>query len=473
MPKPYLIHYYFIATHLFSALVFCSDASFCDQITFPKLCNSIFGPKLEPRESHSFDAQAKIAWMDCLELYEDVIRHINLSTTHMSPTDIEKWLSVALVNYKSCQNRFKDSDLSLNLKLHSQTFLKSLVELLAENKTLATDFLRAHDHQRIQLAEGGTTYANLVVAQDGSGDFKTVTEAIKASEKLRINIERFVIHVKSGVYKENIVIEQSMNNLTLIGDGIDATVITNDRNYEEGYTTGDTATAQIWGPGFVAMGITFENTAGPAKQQAIALLSSSDLSVFYRCSFKGYQDTLCLLKYHQFYRECDIYGTVDFIFGDAAAVLQNCNIYVRNPLPGQQNTITAQGRTDPLSTTGFVMHKSRVSPAPELALANGPVSTFLGRPWKDYSRVVFVKCYLDSFIDPLGWMPFLGDSAFDNVYYAEYMNIGKGADTGGRVTWPGYHVLTTGEEVEQFSVGRFFAGEFWIPSTGVPFDSSL
>ncbi|KAI3679995.1 hypothetical protein L2E82_50732 [Cichorium intybus] len=408
MPKPYLIHYYFIATHLFSALVFCSDASFCDQTPFPKLCNSIFGPKLEPHESHSFDAKAKTAWMDCLELYVDVIRHINISTTHMSPTDIEKWLSVAL-------------------------FL---------------DFLRAHNHQRIQLAEGGTTYANLVVAQDGSGDFKTVTEAIKASETRRINTERFVIHVKSGVYKENIVIDQSMNNLTLIGDGIDATVITNARNYVKGYTTADTATAQIWGPGFVATGITFENTA-------------------------GYQHTLCLLKYRQFYRECDIYGTIDFIFGDAAAVLQNCNIYVRNPLPGQQNTITAQGRTDPLSATGFVMHKSRVSPAPELALTNGPVSTFLGRPWKDYSRVVFVKCYLDSFIDPLGWMPFPRDSAFDKVYYAEYMNTRKGADTGGRVTWPGYHVLTTGEEVEQFSVRRFFAGEFWIPSTGVPFDSSL
>ncbi|CAH1415160.1 unnamed protein product [Lactuca virosa] len=383
MPKPYLIHYYFIATHLFLALVFCSDASFCNQSLFPKLCNSIFGPKFPPHEPHTFDAQAKTAWMDCLEIYEDAIHHINHSNTYMSPSDVEKWPSVALVNHQACQNGFKD------LKNLLQNLSKSLVDLLADNKPSTAYFSKA-------------TGANLVVAQDGSGDFKTITRALKASQHRRTGTDRFVIHVKSGVYKEHIFIKQSMTNLTLIGDGIDASVITNNRNCKDGHTTADTATVQIWGSGFVAIGITFENTAGPRKQQAIALLSASDLSAFYKCSFKGYQDTLCLLKYRQFYRECDIYGTIDFIFGDAAAVLQNCNIYVRNPLPGQQNTITAQGRTD-----------------------------------------------------------------------AQYMNTGNGANTGGRVRWPGYHVLSTAGEVEQFSVQRFFDGELWIPSTGVPFDSSL
>ncbi|XP_023768591.1 pectinesterase [Lactuca sativa] len=401
--------------------------------------------------------------MDCLELYEDAIHHINHSTTYISPTDVEKWLSVAIVNHQACQNGFKD--LKKNLL---QNFSKSLVDLLADNKpsTSIAYFSKAIE-------------TNLVVAQDGSGDFKTITRALKASQHRRTGTDRFVIHVKSGVYKEHIFIKQSMINLTLIGDGIDATVITNNRNCKDGYITADTATVQIWGSGFVAIGITFENTAGPRKQQVIALLSASDLSIFYKCSFKGYQDTLCLLKYRQFYRECDIYGTIDFIFGDAAAVLQNCNIYVRNPLPGQQNTITAQGRTDARSTTGFVMHNSHFTAAPDLILAQesgvGSIRTFLGRPWKDYSRVVFIKCYLDSLIDSLGWMPFQGnsDSVFDKVYYAEYMNTGNGANTGGRVRWPGYHVLSTASEVEQFSVQSFFDGELWIPSTGVPFDSSL
>lgn len=218
------------------------------------------------------------------------------------------------------------------------------------------------------------------------------------------------------------------------------------------------------------MGITFENTAGPEYGQAIALLSASDFSVFYRCSFKGFQDTLCLLRYRQFYRECDIYGTVDFIFGDASGFLQNCNIYVRTPLPGQQNTITAQGRVEQTSTTGFVIHNSRISSSPDSTPANGPVMTYLGRPWRDYSRVVYIKCDFDIMIDPTGWLPYNGNSAaFDRVYYAEYLNKGIGANTDGRVTWPGYHPLMSGEEAEQFSVRNFFAGESWIPQTGVPF----
>nr|KAJ0217394.1 hypothetical protein LSAT_V11C300109590 [Lactuca sativa] len=328
------------------------------------------------------------------------------------------------------------------------------------------------DDRLIQLAEGGEIkQVDLVVAQDGSGDFSTVVEAIKASENRRTGTDRFIIYVKSGVYIENVIINSSMHNLTLIGEGIDATVITNNKNVNDGYETYNTATFQIWGSGFVAIGITFENTAGPEKLQAVALLSASDLSAFFRCSFKGYQDTLCLFQQRQFYRECDIYGTVDFIFGDAIAVLQDCNIYLRKPLFGQQNTITAQGRTDSSSATGFVIHNSQVTAAPGLTLADGSVKNFLGRPWRDYSRVVFVKCNLDSLIDPQGWMPYRDSSAFDKLYYAEAMNSGEGANTSGRVRWPGFHVLTGDQEAEQFSVRNFLAGDSWIPQTGIPFDS--
>ncbi|KAL7610909.1 hypothetical protein Lser_V15G10349 [Lactuca serriola] len=330
------------------------------------------------------------------------------------------------------------------------------------------------DDRLIQSAEGGEIkQVDLVVAQDGSGDFSTVVEAIKASENRRTGTDRFIIYVKSGVYIENVIINSSMHNLTLIGEGIDATVITNNKNVNDGYETYNTATFQIWGSGFVAIGITFENTAGPEKLQAVALLSASDLSAFFRCSFKGYQDTLCLFQQRQFYRECDIYGTVDFIFGDAIAVLQDCNIYLRKPLFGQQNTITAQGRTDSSSATGFVIHNSQVTAAPGLTLADGSVKNFLGRPWRDYSRVVFVKCNLDSLIDPQGWMPYRDSSAFDKLYYAEAMNSGEGANTSGRVRWPGFHVLTGDQEAEQFSVRNFLAGDSWIPQTGIPFDSGI
>jgi pectinesterase len=132
--------------------------------------------------------------------------------------------------------------------------------------------------------------------------------------------------------------------------------------------------------------MTYENTAGPQKQQAVALRVSSDHAVFYRCSFKGYQDTLFVHSLRQFYRDCHIYGTIDFIFGDAPVVFQNCDIFVRRPLEQQANVITAQGRDDPNENTGISIQGSRVQPAPDFIAVKDSFRTYLGRPWKQYSR---------------------------------------------------------------------------------------
>lgn len=229
----------------------------------------------------------------------------------------------------------------------------------------------------------------------------------------------------------------------------------------------------VSGDGFIARGITFENTAGPEKESAVALRSSSDTSIFFDCSFKGYQDTLYVHTKRQFYRNCDIYGTVDIIFGDAAAVLQNCNIYLRKPIAQQKNIITAQGRTNPDSNTGIVVHNSRVVAGPELAPVVRSVKTYLGRPWKEYSRTVYIKCLLGPLIDPEGWLPWNGDFALSTLYYGEYMNVGPGANTGGRVNWPGYHPVMSTEEAEMFSVRSILDGDSWLPATGVPFTSVI
>jgi len=230
--------------------------------------------------------------------------------------------------------------------------------------------------------------------------------------------------------------------------------------------------AAVVGDGFIAQDITFRNTAGAANHQAVALRSGSDLSVFYRCSFEGYQDTLYVYSDRQFYRECDIYGTVDFIFGNAAVVFQNCNIYARNP-PNKVNTITAQGRTDPNQNTGISIHNSRVTAASDLNPVQSSVKTYLGRPWKQYSRTVFMKTYLDSLINGEGWMEWSGDFALNTLYYGEYMNTGPGSSTANRVKWLGYHVITSASEASKFTVGNFIAGNSWLPATSVPFTSSL
>jgi pectinesterase len=218
--------------------------------------------------------------------------------------------------------------------------------------------------------------------------------------------------------------------------------------------------------------MTFRNTAGAKNHQAVALRSGSDFSVFYKCSFEGYQDTLYVHSQRQFYRECDIYGTVDFIFGNAAVVFQNCNIYARSP-PNKTITITAQGRTDPNQNTGISIHNCRVTAASDLKPVQGSVKTYLGRPWKQYSRTVFMKTFLDSLINPAGWSPWSGNFALDTLYYGEYMNTGPGSSTANRVNWKGYRVITSSAVASQFTVGSFISGNNWLPATNVPFTAGL
>lgn len=225
----------------------------------------------------------------------------------------------------------------------------------------------------------------------------------------------------------------------------------------------------VFGQGFIAMAMTFENTAGPEKYQAVALLSSGDRSVFYQCSFKGYQDTLYTYKKRQFYRDCDIYGTVDFIFGDAAVVIQNSNIYLRQPMHNQKNVITAQAKADPGSYSGIVIQSSRITAAP----GETPAKSYLGRPWKMYSTVVFIKCYIDSMIEPQGWLPYREDFAYSTLNYGEYKNTGAGAGTDRRVTWPGFHVISSADDAAKFTVQNFLDGCSWLPETGVPFTPGL
>ena len=225
---------------------------------------------------------------------------------------------------------------------------------------------------------------------------------------------------------------------------------------------------------FIARGIAFKNTAGPLRGQAVALRSASDLSVFYRCAIQGYQDTLMVHSQRQFYRECYIYGTIDFIFGNAAVVFQNCLIYVRRPLKGQVNVITAQGRNDPYQNTGITIQNSQVRAAPDLKPVVGSFKTYLGRPWMQYSRTVFIQTYLDSLISPVGWLAWERSGfAQRTLYYGEYKNFGPGSSTRYRVRWPGFHVITSPNVALRFSVGGLIAGTSWLPATGVPFTPGL
>lgn len=313
----------------------------------------------------------------------------------------------------------------------------------------------------------------VTVSQDGQGNFTTINDAVAAAPNNTDGSNGyFMIYVTAGIYEEYVSIAKNKKYLMMVGDGINQTVITGNRSVVDGWTTFNSATFAVVAPNFVAVNITFRNTAGAVKHQAVAVRSGADLSAFYGCSFEGYQDTLYTHSLRQFYRECDIYGTVDFIFGNAAVVLQNCNLYPRLPMSGQFNAITAQGRTDPNQNTGTSIHNCNIKAADDLASSNATVQTYLGRPWKQYSRTVYMQSFMDGLINPAGWQIWSGDFALNTSYYAEYNNTGPGSDTTNRVTWPGFHVINATDAVN-FTVSSFLLGNDWLPQTAVPFSSGL
>lgn len=227
------------------------------------------------------------------------------------------------------------------------------------------------------------------------------------------------------------------------------------------------------GAGFIAKSMGFRNTAGPEGHQAVALRVQSDRSVFYNCRMDGHQDTLYAQTHRQFYRNCVISGTVDFIFGDSAVVIQNCLIIVRKPMDGQQNTVTAQGRTTEKETTGIVIQNCRIVPEKILEPVRFEIPTYLGRPWKMYSMTVIMGSTLSDFIQPAGWMPWAGNFALDTLYYREYNNKGQGAATDKRVKWKGYGVITNRDEAVKFTPGQFIQADQWLTPSGVPYTIGL
>ncbi|XP_074358718.1 pectinesterase-like [Apium graveolens] len=443
-------------------------------------------------DTSSFEDRVKSALADCLKLYENSIQQLNrslsLSNTKKDNVHVHTLLSSALTDYQTCQNGFEDFDLftTYSKLFPSNNFSKHICHSLSINKDVTglqmsslsgkisegwPEWLSASDRRFLQAE---VPAADLVVAQDGSGNFRTISEALAAA---KTGSNRFVIHVKKGVYKEYVEIGENLRNLMLVGDGIDATVVTGSKSVRGSpgnITTFRTATFGADGSGLIVRDMTFENTAGPENFQAVAMRSDSDHSVFYRCSFKGYQDTLYVHSNSQFYRDCDIYGTIDFIFGNAIAVLQNCNIYVRKPLMQQFNTITAQGRKCPDDTTGFVLHNCSIKAASDLKPVQSMFKTYLGRPWESCSATVVMKSYMEDLIDPSGWVEWPGHPEYINtLYYGEYMNSGNGSSTASRVKWPGYHIITSAAEAQKFTVQNFLNKDSWLNATGVPFTPGL
>ncbi|GMI95838.1 hypothetical protein like AT3G05610 [Hibiscus trionum] len=336
-------------------------------------------------------------------------------------------------------------------------------KLLSESESGFPDWMSSGDRRLLQVPD---FTPNVTVAKDGSGDYNSINLAL--GEVPKKNPTRFVIHIKAGVYKENVNITKTMTNVMLIGESPTKTIISGSLSSEfTKITTFHTATVAVNGKNFIAKNIGFENTAGTEGHQAVALRSSGDLAAYYNCHFNGYQDTLYANKARQYYRDCTVSGTVDFIFGDARSLFQNCQIIVKKPAPNQNCIVAAHGRADQKSYSAIVLHNCTISGEKDYIPVKDKNKSYLGRPWKPYAITIIMQSQIDDIIAPEGYTPMNGTVGLDTSFYAEIGNRGPGAKTDGRVKWGGIKHLNL-EAAKEYTPRIFLQSDTWIPETGIP-----
>ncbi|XP_075656414.1 putative pectinesterase/pectinesterase inhibitor 51 [Castanea sativa] len=432
---------------------------------------------------------------NCVEFLQNSQYRISITTNDALPRGNLKnarvWMSASLLNQYDCWSALKYAN-DTKLTNETMSFLDSLTNLTSNALSLLFSYDNFGNNtaawvpakterdgfwEAVKKSGGGGGFkggvptdlkADVTVSKDGSGSYKTVQEAVNAAPEDGSG-KRFVIRIKAGVYEETVRIPLAKKNVVFLGDGIGKTVITGSSNVGLlGMTTYATATVAVLGDGFMASGLTIQNTAGPGAHQAVAFRSGSDLSVIENCEFLGNQDTLYAHSLRQFYKSCRIRGNVDFIFGNSASFFQDCQILVAprqiDPEKGETNAVTAHGRTDPGQSTGFVFHNCSINGTEEymkLYHSNPTVhKNFLGRPWKQYSRTVFIQCNIGNLVSPLGWLPWDADFGLKTLYYGESGNSGLGSTTSQRVNWSSQ---IPAQHIDTYSVENFIQGDQWIP----------
>ncbi|XP_030476254.2 probable pectinesterase/pectinesterase inhibitor 12 [Syzygium oleosum] len=423
----------------------------------------------------------------CEELHRISISNLKESLSEVADlSKVRGLLSSVLTNHWTCLEGLRSTSGPLKDVLES-SFLRSYEHVNASLSVVYKALLlqKPRHYRRLMssaewlsrddrsVLEAPTTSFHpgevITVAADGSGMFRTISDAIRLAVPDNSD-RRTIIHIKKGVYREVLNIPAHKTNIFLVGEGDGQTVITGQRNWVDGWQTFKTATVGVSARGFMARDITFENTAGPTKHQAVALRVNAEFAAFYRCGIHGFQDTLYAHSGKQFYRECNISGTIDFICGDASAVFQSCQVISKKPLPGQSTLVTAQSRKEPTQDSGFSLHRCSILASPDLA--SSPVKNYLGRPWQAYSRTVILESYISGHIDPAGWSPWKDKDFEDTLYYGEYENHGPGSSTARRVGWSGFHVLSY-QDTLPFMVSPFIWADKWLATTSFPYDPSI
>lgn len=304
----------------------------------------------------------------------------------------------------------------------------------------------------------------ITVAQDGSGLYKTIQEAINSIRDL--GEKQIKIYIKNGTYNEKLIIPSWKTNITLIGESAEKTIITyNDYSGKvnalgkdiygiDKITTYTSYTLLVAADDITLENLTIANTSGKVGQ-AVALHVEGDRFKAKNCKILGNQDTLFVATENsrQYFQDCFIEGTTDFIFGKATVVFQNCTI---KSLADSYITAAA---TSPRQLFGFVFFNCKLIADSSLK------KVFLGRPWRPYAKTVFIQCNLGNHIVAEGWNPWKGDAMFPEkektTFYAEYKNTGAGAITTSRVSWS---KQLTGKEFKSYTLVNILGGsDGWNP----------
>ena len=306
----------------------------------------------------------------------------------------------------------------------------------------------------ILLAQAVTYPTHFTVAQDGSGDFKTIQEAVNAVRDL--SQVQVAIYIKKGIYHEKLVIPSWKTRISLIGEGRGNTIITNndfsgkanpqskDAFGKDKFTTYTSYTVLVQGNDFIAQNLTIENAAGPVGQ-AVALHVEGDRCAVINCRLLGNQDTLYAgtENSRQFYKDCYIEGTTDFIFGEAIAVFQHCE------LKNLKNSFITAPATTQRQQFGFVFFDCR------LLAVDSVKKVFLGRPWRPYAKAVFINTDIASPVFAAGWDNWRNPENEKTAFFAEYKSTGKGVVTSDRVSWS--HQLTEAE-IKKYTIKNILSG---------------
>ncbi|VFQ73832.1 unnamed protein product [Cuscuta campestris] len=478
---------------------------------------------LNTKVDQGVDPYDHVAVEDCKEMLQDAVADLQASFSMVGDSELHtlgdradellNWLSAVYAYQTTCIEQLEKPEYKSAIEnglVNATQLTNNAINIIAEMskvleafnvtaaaadmlKTKATDLTSRHllesteeghasgdyptwfpsAYRRLLAAQkAGQVTPHAVVAKDGSGKFKTVSAALSAYPPKHQG--KYIIHVKAGVYDETVLVDKKMVNVFMYGDGAGKTIITGKKNFaKDKITTSKTATFTAQGSGFVARGITFRNTAGAEGHQAVALRSQSDMSAFFDCSIEGYQDTLYYHTYRQFYRNCVISGTIDFIFGKGTALIQNSLIIARRPLANQFNTITADGKELAKAKGGLVLQNCRIVAEAALFQARFQLKTYLGRPWKAFSTTVVMESEVGDVVSPDGWKIWDGEKFENTCVYYEHGNFGPGADTRRRNRAFKKWQVVDRRMAGQFTAGPWLDGHSWLRSTGVPFALSF